>query len=114
MPTYCYISEDGEKHEVVRSIDQKPPPVLKLDGKTFHRDYQSEMGCRKVADPWPLYSEAVGVHPEQKVEAEQAAVKAGVPTQFTEDGRAVFTSRSHRRTYLRAFGLRDNDGGYSD
>lgn len=63
---------------------------------------------------WPLCSDAAGVHPSQSKEAYDASVACGVPTKFNGQGQAVFTSRGHRRDYLRSQGLVDRQGGYSD
>ncbi len=62
----------------------------------------------------PILSEALAVHPEQVQEAIEDAKKKGVPTDFLPDGRAVLTSRSHRKAYLRAYGFHDRSGGYGD
>ncbi|HPP02744.1 MAG TPA: hypothetical protein PLX83_19330 [bacterium] len=58
---------------------------------------------------WPLLSDAAGVHPSQIREAEEHATRNGVPTQFTPDGRAIFTSPTHRRKYLKLIGLVDKN-----
>jgi len=63
---------------------------------------------------WPLCSDAVGVHPSQRREAYEDSIKRGVPTEFNEQGQAVFTSRQHRKRYCRAIGYHDLDGGYGD
>ena len=56
----------------------------------------------------------MAVHPSQVAEAEADAKAKGVPTSFLGDGRPVFTSRGHRREYLKAYGVHDNQGGYGD
>lgn len=62
----------------------------------------------------PLHSEALAVHSKLvKQQAEKARAR-GVPTEFDRAGRPVFTSRRHRRDYLRAFGCHDRSGGYGD
>lgn len=75
-----------------------------------------EVGTGDALLGWkPLLSDALAVHPEQIAEAEASAKAKGVPTEFEpEYGRPVFTSRSHRRAYLRAYGMHDNQGGYGD
>lgn len=62
----------------------------------------------------PLASDAMAVHPKQVKEAREDAVKKGVPVDFLEDGRPVFTSRKQRADYLKAYGFHDRDAGYSD
>lgn len=63
---------------------------------------------------WPIFSKALGVHPEQVQEANEHARRIGVPTEHTKDGKAILTDRAHRKRYLKAMGFRDNDAGYGD
>jgi len=85
-------------------FDAACPPAAEVDGPA---------GASLVG--WkPLASRALGVHPDQVAEATESARAKGVPTEFRPDGRPVFTCRSHRKRYLRAYGLHDNDGGYGD
>jgi hypothetical protein len=63
----------------------------------------------------PIMSDALAVHPSQVQEAYDDSVKKGVPTQFDKKtGQPEFRSRQHRRDYLKAYGVRDRDGGYGD
>ena len=59
-------------------------------------------------------SDAAGVHPTQIKEARDLAKRQGIAIDFTPDGRAIFTSAYHRKTYLRACGIHDRNGGYGD
>jgi len=61
-----------------------------------------------------MESDAVGVNPTQRIEAMAHAKKIGVPTEFNNEGQAVFTSRMHRKKYCEAIGYFDRNGGYSD
>lgn len=63
---------------------------------------------------WPLHSDSAGVHPSQRQDAYDNSVKEGVPTEFDPIGRAIFTSREHRRKYLKTYKLKDHDAGYGD
>ena len=56
----------------------------------------------------------MGVQPEQIEEATKDAQNRGVPTQFDSQGDAIFTDRSHRKKFLKAYGAHDHDGGYGD
>jgi hypothetical protein len=62
----------------------------------------------------PIVSDALAVHPKQVQEATENAAAKGVPTEFLPDGRPVMRTRAHRKAYLKAYGFRDNDGGYGD
>ena len=63
---------------------------------------------------WPMHSEAMAVHPSQRIEAMKAAEAKGVPTEFDSQGRAVFKSAIHRKQYCESYGVYDRSGGYSD
>lgn len=62
----------------------------------------------------PKASNALKVHPSQVQEAIENARQKGVPTDFTKDGRPLFTSRSHQKRYCKAYGYFNRDGGYGD
>lgn len=54
----------------------------------------------------PMPSDALGVHPKQRAEAEALAKFRGVPTEFGADGRPIFTSSRHFREYAKKHGFR--------
>lgn len=56
---------------------------------------------------WPMLSDAAGCMSHEVDAATRQAKKFGVPTEFTKDGRAIFTSANHRRKYLKLRGWRD-------
>ncbi len=129
MPTYCYRREDNDKIERVtmsidergrlqkeRVVDGEKQQYIKLDdGVIGIRDYVVEQGrFQDTPANWPQYSDAMGCHPDQVVEAAEGAAKAGVPTDFTSDGQAIFESAGHRKAYCEAYGYYDRNGGYSD
>jgi len=62
---------------------------------------------------WPYKSDALGVAEGQQAEATAAMAAAGVPTEFTEDGRAVITCESHRKAVCKAMGYFSGRDGYS-
>lgn len=124
MPVYCYRREDtGKIEELVMSIAEKERrenPVDKSitlpDGVIGKRDIFAEQhGFKHTPGNWPMYSDAAGVLPEQRKEAYEYSKKMGVPTQFDSEGRAVFTSKEHRKNYCEKVAkLRDRNAGYSD
>lgn len=67
---------------------------------------------------WPMTSMAEGVHHKQLAQARRKNEAMGVgDTEYVRKDRdymPVFRDRAHRRRYLRAHGLHDNDGGYGD
>lgn len=63
---------------------------------------------------WPMKSEALAVQPKQIEQARDRAKRHGIPTDFDTFGRPIFTSRGHRKEYMRMEGVHDNHGGYGD
>ena len=114
MPRYCFTDDQG--NTLCRFYPMAKIPKQFTLGKTvFKRDIRSEhAGTIQTPGNWPMKSDAAGVHPDQIQEAYRHSVTAGIPTEFTPDGRAIFTGRKHRRDYCRAIGLHDRNGGYLD
>jgi hypothetical protein len=63
---------------------------------------------------WPQKSRSLGVYPDQAKEAYDESVRIGVPTEFDSEGHAIFRDQEHRRSYCKATGFMDLDGGYGD
>lgn len=102
-----------------QSLPGLPPENTgyKLNGrwvteKEFMKDARG-FGVPMVSSPsiktWPMYSEGAGVHPDDAQKAADESRKLGVPTDFTKDGRAIFTGLRHQRAYTKAVGLHNND-----
>lgn len=68
----------------------------------------------KTLAQWPILSDAAGCNPEHIPETKAKLAAAGVPCDFTRDGRVIFTGPKHRRDACRVMGLYDRNGGYSD
>ena len=114
MPVYCYRTPDDKLHERVYPMG-RAPDELTIGGKNAVRDIAAEhRGANDVPGAWPLLSDSVGVHPAQRKQAMEAAARAGVPTEFTSAGEAVFRDRAHRKAYCRFRKVHDLDGGYGD
>jgi hypothetical protein len=58
---------------------------------------------------WPRKSLALAVHPSEIAEFQADSKKMGVPTQFSPDGRPIFTSQSHQRDYCKKYNFVDRD-----
>jgi len=118
MPLYCYscpkCGEVAQQHYALR--DRRRYIACPSCGTAFaKRDFRAEHGgFRRTTGTWPMESDAAGCHPSQIPEHMQACQEAGVPTEFTPDGQAVFTSRHHRKRFCRAFELYDRNAGYGD
>lgn len=124
MPTYCFkhprthrIFEISMSMRELSELKTDPDTgiVTLPDGRKAYRDHHTELvGYHHTPGTWPMLSDAAGVAPHQIEEVTKESVRAGIPTNFTEDGRAIFTSREHRKRYCEHIGLYDRNGGYSD
>ena len=101
-----------------------------VNGKTLaDKEYESHLKrCRRrngrgFAKPkrrsshagWPLRSDGLAVWPSQVQEAEAHARTIGVPTEFDKrTGQCILKDRRHRARYLKANGVCDKDGGYTE
>lgn len=63
---------------------------------------------------WPLYSNALAVHPDLAQEASDYAKELGVPTEYTKGGQPKFESQGHRKRFCEATGNFDRNGCYGD
>jgi hypothetical protein len=70
------------------------------------RDVAAEYGGMQTEWTEPLYSDAAGVHPDQIAECKARFSHH----EFTQDGRMIFRSKSHRDRCLRDIGMVDKDG----
>lgn len=117
MAAYCYTTKDGtqtvERHFPMGKAQRS---VRLASGKRAYRDYRAEQagGSTVTEKGYPMESDAMGVFPRQIKAAGEAALKAGVPTQFTKDGAAILTSKQHRRRFARSIGFHDRNAGYGD
>lgn len=67
-------------------------------------------GRKKRWRNWPMASDAMGVHPKQIELARKLDRDRGAPpTEYTKDGRPIWTSEKHKRAFCRAHGTHDNN-----
>ena len=116
MPAYCYTCACGQEFERVLPViscrkSVRCPACYELTKRDFAREHG---GYKHKPGNWPMKSESMGVHPLDAVAATAHASRIGIPTEFTADGRAVFTSARHRKSYCQAMGFYDRNGGFSD
>ncbi len=76
----------------------------------MQRDWQAQYRRPQARGKWPIYSDAMAVHPSQIKDAERQAAELGVPTEFVQQdhpdadcwaGQPIFTSQRHQDEYLR-------------
>lgn len=106
MPTYCYITDDGERFDKVFPAGKAPARIGTPRGPA-KRDYSAERKGIPAAKGWPLECIASGVNAEQAGELREHLAKAGVPTEVTPDGNPVYRDANHRRKALKARGMFD-------
>jgi len=122
MPVYCYRrSDNGEIEEVFMTSaemlrrQRRDGSITLDDGTKAIRDMGAEHGgFQDTPGTWPQRSDAMGVAVEQIPQARAKSIRDGVPTDFTPDGRAILTSRAHRKRYGESIGMYDRNGGYGD
>lgn len=121
MPVYCYTHRDSDDNvtslvERIYSVHDDRPKTIMHNGIRHTRDIRCEHGdYRQVCGNWPLKSDALGCHPDQIPEMQQAYAKQGVDVNFDKDtGQAILRDRSHRRDVMRVAGIHDRDAGYGD
>ena len=107
-----YCRHCGTHHErLFRKIDRKRVKC------TCGRYAERYFGARvQPGGTWPRESEACGFNPNQTEEVREFIQKKrlrGVDINPT-NGNLCFSTRRAQRDYLRATGLIDRDGGYSD
>jgi hypothetical protein len=117
MPVYCYQCPACKSvKEICRPVSERNDALLcDKDGFVMNRDFTVEHGGYvNTPGAWPMLSDALGVHPDQIRDASAEAAAMGVPTQFASDGRAIITSREHRKQLCQVYGFFDKSAGYGD
>jgi hypothetical protein len=117
MPIFLYVHPETNKIiEEVFPCRKAPDSITLPDGTVCERCLAAEIASQGGANPacWPMYSQALAVHPSQRKEFEEFADKHGVTTEFDARGRPKFESKSHRKRYCELVGATDFDGGYGD
>lgn len=83
--------------------------LITVDGVVYYDHGIVRAKSHQHAGNYPMASYAVGVGASQVPEEREAARKAGVPTEFTSEGDPIFTSRGHRKKYLKHIGYHDRN-----
>jgi hypothetical protein len=107
--------EDDIRAVIKKQLTANPEPHKKQRPKYRHRlsgSGKKRMRCSTAC--WPIYSDAMGVNPEQIPEAIEKMEQAGVKMEYTGEGEAILTGPAHRKAAARVAGLFDRNGGYGD
>ena len=83
-------------------------------GKEISQEKKVSLPRRVTLGPKKRVSVAAGVHPDQVPEAREHFGKVHSGIEFHANGDVQFSSRGARRAFLKASGMRDNNGGYGD
>lgn len=114
MPNYTFACDQCDDYVDIKGSMHDPPQPMVCEGCGNMRYRIYNKRCAAPPSCWPQFSDAAGVGAHQVGEAYKKSLELGVPTEFTKDGRAIFTSREHRKRYCAAFGLYDRNAGYGD
>ena len=117
MPSYAYLCEPCEvRFEKFLPVSQASRyPSCPKCGKRPIRDFAQERFGGYETKCWPMYSDAMGVHPSQASASSERAAQDGVPTKFDpKTGQAVFTGPEHYKNYCETYGYYARNGGYRD
>ena len=70
-----------------------------------------EIGVPLGGQPYvtPILSDAMAVHPSQIEASMERDRKAGVPTEYTQDGRPIITSHHHQKALAKSLGLHNRN-----
>lgn len=109
---YGYECEHGHQTHVLCRVDERTATVpCDVCGRVATRFYRIHV---PAPGAYPYLSDALGVAHDQVAEAHAESVRLGVPTEFTDDGRAVIRDRHHRKRLCEELGFFDRDAGYGD
>lgn len=89
--------------------------ISKLDGSEFIEVLTGigKRGQAATTRTWILKSDAMGINPDQRLQAMQADKKLGIQIEYDEAGRAIFRSPGQHARYCEAHGFFDRNRGYS-
>lgn len=87
-----------------------------VNGEWISREQRNSGGIgRPAKGGYPMWSDALGVHPGQIKEAQADAAKHGVSIEFhPKTGQARLTDIPHRSKYMKVRKMFDRDAGYRD
>lgn len=88
--------------------------ISKLDGSEYTETLVGvgKKGNTHATGVFVMRSDALGINPDQRVEAMKADAELGCSIEYDEIGRAVFRSKKQYRRYAEAHGFMDRNGGY--
>lgn len=73
----------------------------------------AKRGAAATTRTWVMKSDAMGINPDQRLDAMKADEQLGIKIEYDEAGRAVFRSPNQYKRYCEAHGFFDRNAGYS-
>lgn len=116
MPLYEFQTEAGDVVVTFYTIEDAPrigDAVVLEDGRSAVRILSPTVGVNPPSC-WPMESVAMGVHPDQRKELIDYCREHDCPTDVSEDGNPILTSKEHRRKHAELRGFFDRDAGHGD
>lgn len=117
MPEYCYKDpKTGETMRLIMSMtevsERQKGETIEEDGRVWRRDYTAESKHHASASKgWPMYSEALGTHPDGISELRKDLNGLGCGNvEFRPDGAMKLDNNAQRRKILKAMGKQDKYG----
>ena len=101
---FVEVTPDGERavcDQISQSVEKYKEPL------------EFGLPLQKTIAQWPMTSVFASVNIDKVPELKKQLKQAGVPTEF--DGECpIWTSREHKKKYLKATGQYDRDASYGD
>ena len=88
--------------------------LITVDGCDYYDHGIVRARSHQHPSNYPMASYAVGVSPDEVPAMREIDAKAGLSVEYTGDGDPVFTSRGHRKKYLKAHGFHDRNSYNGD
>ena len=110
-----------ESHSQAYEIGKVYEGTSMIDGSKYHEECVEvivpSVGFNSIPAPglYPMWSDALGVNPDQIPEAMAADREAGFNTEYHPDTGAIrFPDKATRKRYCEAHGYHDMNAGYGD
>lgn len=118
MPTYCYVTADGQTTEKVFPMG-KAPETVKIGRRVARRDFRAELKGGMKPCNWPMVAEiSCSIDADQVAEAVAYDKANGCRTEYVSVGDGEFAPKlenvHHYKRYMEAHGLYARNGGYND
>ncbi len=116
MPSFFYWNRRSD------DLIEKEFPCGKAPDRLIHkgRVYENSIAAgirsagRTKAGKWPMWSDALGVNPDQVPSEIERLGKHNIPAEFDSEGRMKINGPRHQTEVCRNLGMVNKDGGYAE